>query len=408
MGVVDAEVAAQQLRVGLRQSAGALGAGDERLAEPQPLRALRLDLIGVECVEDDGVTVSLVLRGEVGVIDRYVASVEVAGSSVSASVVISGPSVGFDPSSLRRSPAAMTGSRAEYLIMTLDVSRATPKYTARVAHYPPGSPFGPRKLRDHELVWILSGSATWEYRHPQLPGPQRHALRPGDVVIAGAGGTDSYVWDERGPSSHAYIHFDLPGLDPSRESWTPVRETRRSDVVWALCGYLRELSNRDADDGLAATQRGLVVLLEAFVARRSSAPDPRLADGPIVTALDYVRDVWTADGMQIMPLDMLAGNVGLTAGHLSRLFSRAFGHGLSASLELVRLGRSAIELQRSNLTLDEIARHAGFANPYHFSRRFSQAYGMPPGRFRRSPQSDALAPLATAGLMPVWNVLQES
>lgn len=295
----------------------------------------------------------------------------------------------------------------KYLIMTSDVSRATPKYAARVAHYPPGSPFGPRMLRDYELVWILSGSATWEYRHPQLPAPVRHAVRPGDVLIARAGGTDSYAWDERRTSSHAYIHFDVPDLDPSAERWPLVRATGQDDVVWALCGYLLELSDRDDREVLAATQRALVVLLEAFVGRRSATPDRRLADGPIGAALSHVRRVWRTDGLKIVPLEELAATAGLTVGHLSRLFSQAFGHGLSASLELVRLGRAAIELQRSNLTLDEIARHAGFANPYHFSRRFSHAYGIPPGRFRRIADTDALAPLTAAGLMPLWNVLQE-
>jgi AraC-like DNA-binding protein len=296
----------------------------------------------------------------------------------------------------------------KYLIMISEASRATPKYAARVAQYAPGSPFGPRQLRDFELVWILSGSATWEYRHPRLPTPARHAVRPGDVLIAPPGGVDSYAWDELRPSSHAYIHFDVPDLDPSDGPRPLVRATGQDDVVWALCRYLLELSDRDEPDVLAATQRALVVLLEAFVGSRSSVPDRRLADGPVAAALSRVRDVWRTDGLQIVPLEELAATAGLTVGHLSRLFSRAFDHGLSASLELVRLGRAAIDLHRSNLTLDEIARYAGFANPYHFSRRFSHAYGMPPGRFRRTADTDALAPLTAAGLMPLWNFLQES
>ncbi len=292
--------------------------------------------------------------------------------------------------------------------MTSGLASATPGYAARVAHYAPGSLFGPRVLRDYELVWILTGSATWEYRHPQLSAPARHALRPGDVVIARAGGTDSYVWDDQRPSSHAYVHFELPDLDRAGEPWPLVRATGQADVVWALCGYLLELSNRDDGEMMSATQRALVVLLEAFVGRRNPKPDQRLADGPIRAMLSHVRRVWSADGLRIVPLDELASAAGLTVGHLSRVFTRAFGYGLSASLELVRLGRSAIELQRSNLTLDEIARHTGFANAYHFSRRFSHAYGIPPGRFRRAPQTDALAPLSAAGLMPLWNALQES
>lgn len=292
--------------------------------------------------------------------------------------------------------------------MTFDVTAAAPRYTARVAHYAPGAPFGPRLLHDYELVWILSGSATWEFRHPDLAAPTRHALRPGDVLIARAGGADSYTWDEHNRSSHAYLHFDMTGEVAEVEEWPVVRRTGRADLVWGLCEHLLDLSNRDDDSALPATRRALVVLLEAVLGRRGAVADSRLAESPLGTVVSHLRNEWRTRGLRIVPLEELAAAAGITTGHLSRVFSREFGCGLSASLELVRLGRAAIELQRSNLTIAEIARQTGFANPYHFSRRFSHAYGMPPGRFRRDGTADALAPLSAAELTPLWNALQRT
>ena len=77
------------------------------------------------------------------------------------------------------------------------------------------------------------------------------------------------------------------------------------------------------------------------------------------------------------------------------------GCGPARALELVRLARSAATLQRSNASLAAVGAQHGFANAYHFSRRFSQAYRMPPGTFRALGLGpDPLEPVRRAGLLP--------
>jgi AraC-like DNA-binding protein len=51
-------------------------------------------------------------------------------------------------------------------------------------------------------------------------------------------------------------------------------------------------------------------------------------------------------------------------------------------LELIRLGRAATLLERSNLTVTEVAVSVGFRDPLHFSRRFRRAYGVSPRAYR--------------------------
>jgi transcriptional regulator GlxA family with amidase domain len=63
-------------------------------------------------------------------------------------------------------------------------------------------------------------------------------------------------------------------------------------------------------------------------------------------------------------------------------------------------------LQRSNASLGEVAAGCGFANAYHLSRRFRTAYGVPPGAYRRDAAgSDPMAPVRSAGLLPVAHLL---
>jgi transcriptional regulator GlxA family with amidase domain len=49
---------------------------------------------------------------------------------------------------------------------------------------------------------------------------------------------------------------------------------------------------------------------------------------------------------------------------------------------LARLDRSLTLVARSNFGVKEIADLLGFATPYHFSRRFAQAFGVAPATLR--------------------------
>jgi AraC family transcriptional regulator len=79
----------------------------------------------------------------------------------------------------------------------------------------------------------------------------------------------------------------------------------------------------------------------------------------------------------ILPAAELAAAAGVSSGHLFRVFRAEFGCGPARALEVVRLARSAATLQRSKASLAAVAAQHGFANAYHFSRRFSQADRMP-------------------------------
>jgi AraC family transcriptional regulator len=90
----------------------------------------------------------------------------------------------------------------------------------------------------------------------------------------------------------------------------------------------------------------------------------------------------------------------VSSGYLSRLFRHHYGIGPVAAFELLRLARAATLLLRSNLSVAAVAHDCGFANPYHFSRRFHRVYGHPPGRYRRAtPRPQPTEPLAQAALL---------
>jgi len=259
-------------------------------------------------------------------------------------------------------------------------------------------------MQDQEFVWILRGSAIW---HVQQPVEHRHTLRPGQLALARPGTVDSYRWDPMLETVHAYVHFTVadPGSLPSVERWPTIRPLSQPPALDAICQYLLDLAGQATDDARQRTDRLLGVLLDLFVAGPVSRPDETLP--PTVNAvLGRVRRAWR-DGMRAVSIPELAAAAGVSEGHLFRIFRTEYGCSPARALEVVRLARAATLLQRSNATLSEIAHRCGFANPYHFSRRFAGVHGMPPGAYRRAESGDPYEEVRAAGLLPIASALLE-
>lgn len=285
----------------------------------------------------------------------------------------------------------------------------------QVTDYPPGAVFGPRRTENFELVWLLRGSAPLTLQEGSDDGSpgtaHHHVLEPGVLLLARPGMTDTYQWDSTGGSAHAYVHFDVALRQPRLEtsSWPIVRSMQGNPPLEGLCSYLLSLAGMDHPGARLRSDQVVGMLLDIFVNGPLPGDVPSRLPSRLMPAVDHVRAAWARDGMRILSVAELAGASGLSMGHCSRLFSQEFSCGPVAALEMVRLARAATLLLRSELPLQEIAVLCGFGDSYHFSHRFSDLYGHPPGRYRRGGMpGDTHWPLARAELMPLWRALGPS
>ncbi|MCC6240639.1 MAG: helix-turn-helix transcriptional regulator [Phycisphaerales bacterium] len=252
-----------------------------------------------------------------------------------------------------------------------------------IAVYPPGTTFGPRRLRDYELVWMIQGQAEYRRKWPRGP-EERYVAPPGSVLLCQPGVIDSFIWDPRHVTRHGYIHFDLPELPahwPAPHDWPIVRQLEPGDIFLPMFRHLMAWGKIDQVMG------GLTLLhmLGAYITGRlapAQLPVEMLPE-PVERALRFLHESLDADATRSISFSDLVDAGAVTSSHLCRLFQKAIGQTPAQAIKHARLNRAAALLFHSNYSIKEIAHHCGFSTPFLFSRQFKQAYRLSPQDMRR-------------------------
>lgn len=103
-------------------------------------------------------------------------------------------------------------------------------------------------------------------------------------------------------------------------------------------------------------------------------------------AADYIHEKYDED----LRLGDIAAQVYLSPSYFSMLFRVMTGYTVREYLNRYRLYRAAMELKEKRTRMILVACGHGFSSQQAFTKRFTQIYGMPPGRFRR--QNPPIAP----------------
>ena len=110
-----------------------------------------------------------------------------------------------------------------------------------------------------------------------------------------------------------------------------------------------------------------------------------------------VRDRIDRSFAEPLHVESLAAGVHMSAGHLSRRFRDAFGESPYSYLLTRRLERAATLLRRSDTSVTDVCFAVGFNSLGTFTTRFTESYGLSPGRYRHERAAhDRLVPCIEA------------
>lgn len=111
----------------------------------------------------------------------------------------------------------------------------------------------------------------------------------------------------------------------------------------------------------------------------------RLASGRFDALIGWVRTNLSAD----LGVETLAGRAGMSARNFARVFRAETGTTPARFVEKLRLETARQSVERTSLSLQEIAETSGFGDPERMRVAFVRAYGQPPMVLRRQSRSPA-------------------
>jgi len=99
--------------------------------------------------------------------------------------------------------------------------------------------------------------------------------------------------------------------------------------------------------------------------------------------LRRVRDRMDREYAQPLDVAALGRGVGMSAGHLSRQFKRAYGESPYSYLMTRRIERAKALLRRGDQSVTEVCFAVGCSSLGTFSTRFTELVGVPPSVYRQ-------------------------
>jgi AraC family transcriptional regulator len=247
-------------------------------------------------------------------------------------------------------------------------------------------------LTHHRLVLIARPPEELDLLHD---GVKRHIPPPaGSIQVIPAGSPARWRWSGR---METLIDFLKPGLvarvaaeafdlDPARTMVPPLDSLDLPQLRATMWAVDTDLTAGGAGRNLAA--ESLANILAVHLIRHVLAPplpgrgrDGALPRGRLQAVVEYIEE--HLDGCPT--LAQLAAVARLSVYHFARQFKKATGLPPHQYVILRRVERARQLLQAAaDLSLAEVALHAGFSNQSVFCFHFKRLVGVTPRQFRMS------------------------
>lgn len=244
--------------------------------------------------------------------------------------------------------------------------------------------FGPG-MRNHFLIHcILSGKGT--YRTSFQGNDSKYQLHAGQAFLIEPNKLVHYDADGENPWEYLWVEFDgmkakeyLNQAGLSQDS--PIYRPANAHGQEACFGYLKKLI--EEPELLPCEVMGYVNLFFGALIRSSitgkRTVKNNIQDFYIQSTIDFIEKHY----MDEITVEDLAANLNLNRSYFSKLFKRITAKSPQDFLIQYRMNKACQLLGSTDLSITQISRLVGYANPFHFTRAFKTIYQLPPVEWRK-------------------------
>jgi AraC-like DNA-binding protein len=233
----------------------------------------------------------------------------------------------------------------------------------------------------HEILHVVRG------RMDLVIGQRRWSVGPGDTAVVPAGTPHRDEFDTGEGLDILYCAFTWSAAETffrrvSNDLLAGMSADRRAQLA-AMFDPLRADTFGDGPaDRALLRARLLAVLMFLFrEAAGGAAEAPTSASQHLMLrARRYVREHYA----ECIALDDIADALGVSAYHLSHVFSRESDFSLFAYLMQVRMDKAKELLRDGRWNVSEVSRAVGYQDPNYFSKVFRRHVGRSPKQYART------------------------
>lgn len=259
-------------------------------------------------------------------------------------------------------------------------------YSCGVQRCRAGHAWGPA-VRDHYLIhYILSGRGTFS-----CDGVQ-YSLGAGDGFLVVPSRVASYAADNETPWEYCWVGFN--GSDAKRimaqtglMDCLPVfhydKDRRLEELLLNICDH-----SGSSPSAEARMEAGLLLFLAEMIDEFGKTDTQHNSGFEYVQkAIKFIDYNYSRN----IDINDVAGSAGISRSHLYRLFVQHTSMPPNEYLMRFRINKAVELLERSSLSIGEIAYSTGFSDQLYFSRVFKKYMGVPPSRYtpRKAAESKA-------------------
>ncbi len=246
----------------------------------------------------------------------------------------------------------------------------------------PRSTYGPFPLDLYGLAWVAEGGGA------TFLDAVRIDTHPGTVMLMRPGMTLHHNWG-RARSFQSFIVFDFDSLSPpwpDPATWPLSRDLKADDVLFGLWRFVlaswQEKLGSVRHDPLMVAATLLMLRMVVTGTSGAGALTELSLPRPVEDALVFIQDHVSQRPAEPLRLGVIARKVHVSEQHLCRLFKRSLGESPLRCAQLLRLEYAGTLLDRTELSVAEIAERLGYSSQFHFSKSFKQGYGLSPTAYR--------------------------